>query len=70
MIKCTQQFNTRCLKCNCVKHSIVRIGAFIMCNGCFLEEFDENMPEFEPDSPNGKKYYVWLEQYKERGEIL
>jgi len=62
-MRCTQQFNTKCLKCGAVKYSLVRIGAFCMCNKCFLEEFDENKPQFLSDSENGKVYRKWLKKY-------
>lgn len=31
-------YNAKCLKCNIVESEMVRIGAFVMCQGCFERE--------------------------------
>jgi len=60
MIRCTQQFNIKCLKCDCLNHEIVRVGAFYMCTRCFVTEFGIRTTEIDPDSELGEVYYKWL----------
>ena len=63
-IRCNQHHNIKCLKCDGVFFEIVRIGAFYMCPGCFVQEFGIKTTEFSCESELGKKYYKWMEQYK------
>jgi len=70
MIRCTQQENIECLKCGKIKRFIVRVGAFYMCNRCFIEEFGTEdsltgLTDINPQSPRGTIYSKWLKKYKE-----
>jgi len=56
--------NASCLKCNCVEKRMVKIGAFIMCNKCFAEEFITS----DPVCQERKLYLKWLEVYKNKVE--
>ncbi len=64
MIKCTEQYNTKCLACRSIPYRLICVGAFYMCPGCFNEIFD-GATEIEANSDLGKVYYKWLEKYKE-----
>ena len=62
MIQCRIVYNEFCLKCRVVEGKMVRIGAFVMCQRCFEEEF--NTEEIDIESETGKNYYKWLKVYK------
>lgn len=47
--------NAKCVKCNCVKEHMKRIGCFIMCNKCVKQEFIEGVDK--------KTYSKWLKVY-------
>ena len=64
MIRSTIYTNALCLKCDCIKKYMVKIGAFIMCPKCFEDEF--NTDKINPDSVKGRKYYKWLKIYNEK----
>ena len=66
MIRCTQSYNIKCLKCDGIFFEIVRIGAFYMCPGCFVQEFGITTTEFDHKSILGKHYYKWLDKYKKQ----
>lgn len=66
MIKCREQHNIQCLKCEVVPNRIIRIGVIYMCLACFLEEFGD-ITEFAPHSAEGKTYYKWLAVYTLEG---
>lgn len=51
-----------CIKCNCTAHSLLRVGAFLMCKQCFIEEFNEPIIKFESDSYK-VTYTKWLKIY-------
>jgi len=74
MIKITEQYNIRCLKCLACPKKIIRIGVFYMCNNCYNEEFKELTEDIKTGGisygtgidPNGKgseTYYHWLQIY-------
>ena len=65
MIRCTEQYNTRCLKCGKIPERFIRIGAFAMCQECFEWEFGI-ISEFESKSVHGKIYCKWLKIYLEK----
>ena len=66
MIKCTEQYNTKCLKCDKTPERFIRIGAFAMCPECYEWEFGI-ISEFKPESAHGRIYYKWLDVYKKKG---
>lgn len=66
MIKCTQQYNTPCLKCNKMFLKMIRIGAFHMCSNCFIQEFGAKTTEIKPSSKLGYKYYKWLRKHRKK----
>ncbi len=65
MIRCTEQYNNKCLKCKKVEYRMVLIGAFYMCPSCYINEFGHGTIEFESNSTEGKIYYDWLQVYKD-----
>lgn len=65
MIKCTDQYNIKCLVCKNVPHKLVRVGAYHVCPGCFSRIFGDDIEGFEPTSRLGNIYYKWLKVYKE-----
>lgn len=65
MIRCTQQYNIKCLKCNRVNLEIIRIGALYMCPVCFTQEFGIQTTKIDPESELGERYYKWLKKYKD-----
>jgi len=65
MIKCTEQYNIKCLVCGAVPLKLIRVGAYHMCPSCFSCEFGDNIQNIEPKSILGDIYYKWLQIYKE-----
>jgi hypothetical protein len=65
MIKCTEQYNIKCLVCKKVPRKLIRVGAYHMCPGCFSGIFGDDIEEIEPTSILGDIYYKWLKVYKE-----
>lgn len=64
MIRCTQQYNIKCLKCNGMYLETIRIGAINMCPDCFVKEFGIGTTEIDPESKLGKHYYKWLKKHR------
>ena len=65
MIKCTEQYNIKCLVCKAIPHRLIMIGAYYMCPDCFNEEFGEGTEKIDPKSKLGDIYYKWLKVYRE-----
>lgn len=65
MIRCRQQFNIKCLKCDKMEYEMVRIGVIYTCMDCYLIEFG-NVLSIDPKSKLGKKYYRWLDIYSKQ----
>ena len=65
MIRCIEQRNIKCLKCETVGYLIVRIGVFYMCPSCFSANFGDDVESIDPTSELGDIYYKWLKVYKE-----
>ena len=63
-IECLISFNNPCLKCDSVNKEMVSVGAFIMCEGCFKEEFGIN--EIEVGSELHEVYKKWLKVYQNK----
>lgn len=63
MIKCTEQYNIKCLVCNVVPKRLIRIGVYCMCPRCFNGTFGEGIERIEPKSVLGDIYYKWLKVY-------
>ena len=77
MIRITQQYNIKCLRCDTTPEKLVKIGAFYMCRECFEEEFAVKMKELkkfdgiDPKSKLGEVYHKWLKIYfKEEEEYF
>lgn len=58
-------YNTKCLKCSCLNHEMIKIGPMVFCISCFNEEFsgvwDVDSNEIDTKS---QEYQDWLEAYK------
>ncbi len=63
MIRCSRYRNAKCLKCGSVPVKLIKIGAFLMCDACYLSEFGRKMAFIDPRSTKGEKYYKWLKKY-------
>jgi transcription elongation factor Elf1 len=54
--------NSSCIKCNSIEKLMIRVGAFVMCRICYLNEFGESY-EF---SRKSRTYKKWLDIYMNR----
>jgi len=54
--------NSDCIKCLRIELTMLRIGAFVMCNDCAKEEFKTD----DPPRKEKSTYTKWLQKYKER----
>ena len=60
-------YNTKCLKCSCLNHEMIKVGPMVFCIECFDAEFavpgawDLNTNEVPTTCP---EYIAWLEAYK------
>jgi len=66
MPRCTEIYNSSCLRCSALNKKMVRIGAFIFCYNCWLHIFG-GLNQIEPDSKYYGFYCSWLKQYKKGG---
>jgi hypothetical protein len=61
MINITTWWNTPCIKCGEIHIEMVKIGAFVMCQGCFLFEFKTTQPiDRDSNTKRSRKYEEWL----------
>jgi len=61
MIQIKKVSNKECIKCFNVHKDMIQVGVFIMCVGCFEEEFGG---VYRINEDNKEKYYEWLNEYK------
>lgn len=54
--------NASCIRCEAVNKEMIKIGAFIMCPVCVVEEFESAL---DIDT-QGEVYQKWLKIYKEQ----
>lgn len=67
-IQMTHFSNSNCLRCGKIKKEMIKIGAFVLCNECSFDLF-ENCSPIDPKSPRGEIYYKWLKIYKNLNDI-
>ena len=69
-VRILQHNNMCCLKCGCVYEHMVRIGAYVMCENCFIYEFGPVVPDqIERNTTDyNNKYVKWLNVYKEKNK--
>lgn len=68
VLKARVQYNVKCLKCHFTTYKMVRIGAIIMCDKCYGEEFERTY-EFDKESKRGKQYSKWLRVMERMREL-
>lgn len=61
-IECRIINNSVCLDCGVVHKEMVKVGAFVLCNGCWEREF--NVDEIPKDGELREKYNTYLKKYR------
>jgi len=66
MINITTWWNTECMKCGKCEKEMVKVGALVFCEDCFVKEFKNTKP-IDRDEKMGagtrsKTYDKWLKK--------
>jgi len=61
-VECRVHTNASCVNCGVIHKTMVRVGAFIMCNPCWEHNFNVDLIPME--GPLREKYLVFLKRYQ------
>ena len=65
-IECRTIMNVGCVNCGIIHGTMVKVGAFVMCNPCW--EYNFNVPVIPLTGPLHDKYVKFLNKWKEQDQ--